>query len=96
MPLSNMSLYEEAQQVISFCKKVLNSQTLPRCDYKELLELTIMYLDEGRTLYPIQSPGALHKARWMAKLLYCLKILLLEAKISEELTKGAIFSQGQL
>ena len=36
-----------------------------------------------------------HKARWMAKLIYCLKLELLSSKAMEELPKGSIFAIGQ-
>ena len=42
----------------------------------------------------MRRPGALHKARWMAKLLYSLKIILLSEKINE-LPKGSVFGSGQ-
>jgi len=42
-----------------------------------------------------KQPGALHKARWMAKLLYSLKICLLESEI-EKLPTGTITAKHQL
>ena len=47
----------------------------PRNDYKEFLELTVIYL--GGTPprgIRFKAPGAIHHARWMAKALYSLKI----------------------
>lgn len=46
-----------------------------REDYKEFVKLSLVYLDDvdgGEMTF--QRPGALHKARWMAKLLYSLKL----------------------
>merc|ERR1712240_679492 len=40
-------------------------------------------------------PGALHRARWMSKMIYCLKIDLLSNKIIEELPKGTVYASGQ-
>ena len=37
-------------------------------------------------------PGALHRARWMAKLLYALKMIMLGDKIENELPKSAVFA----
>ena len=37
------------------------------------------------------KPGALHKARWMAKLLYAMRIVLLSSKIEVVLPPGAVF-----
>ena len=48
---------------------------LIRSDFKEFLELVIIFLggklSSGITFHP---PGAIHHARWMAKAIYCLKI----------------------
>ena len=47
-------------------------------------------------LTPIQRPGALHKARWMAKLIiYSLKLSLLETKIFD-IPMGAITTKDQI
>ena len=60
---------------------------LPRGDYKELLDLTLFYLDANREKsLKISRPGAAHKARWMAKLLYSLKIALLKETIQDTRT----------
>jgi len=48
-----------------------------REDYKELLELTIIFL--GRTPHrgiSFRIPGASHHVRWMAEAIYCLKIFI--------------------
>ena len=55
-----------------------------RGDYKELVELSLLYL--GDTSVPFKSfkkPGALHKARWMFKILYSIKIVLLSQNITK-------------
>ena len=47
----------------------------PRDDYRELLELTIIFVGEslpGGVVF--KRPGAFHHARWMSKVLYCFKI----------------------
>jgi len=49
----------------------------PRDDYRELLELTVIFL--GGILpngIHFKKPGAIHHARWMAKAIYSLKIYL--------------------
>lgn len=49
----------------------------PREDYKEFLELTILFLGgTPRRNYIFRVPGAFHHAGWMAKAIYCLKIYL--------------------
>jgi hypothetical protein len=54
-----------------------------RHDYRELVELSIIFLggDKNKTL-KIRPPGPMHQARWMARALYSLKIVLLSAQIS--------------
>ena len=48
------------------------------------MKLSLVYFGDGNHgEMTYQWPGALHKARWMAKLLYSLKIALLEKDISE-------------
>lgn len=44
-----------------------------RNNYKELLTLSLIYLGDIPES-PINEPGAYHRARWMAKIIYCLKI----------------------
>ena len=49
----------------------------PRDDYREFLQLAIIFLGSSPTrgIY-IDSPRAVHHARWMSTVLYCLKIWL--------------------
>ena len=60
-----------------------------REDYKELLTLAVAYVDPDVSAVSFRRPGALHKARWMAKLIYALKIILLEPHVTD-LPKGRI------
>ena len=58
-----------------------------RGDNKELVELSLLYL--GDTSVPFKSfkkHGALHKARWMSKILYSIKIVLLSPHITKAVT----------
>ena len=41
------------------------------------------------------KPGALHKARWVAKLLYAMKMVLLSSKIEVELPPSAVFEASK-
>jgi hypothetical protein len=55
----------------------------PRDDYKELLQLSLLFLGgkpATATDFHVHAPGAYHRARWMAKLIYCLKIYLFRAQ----------------
>lgn len=64
------------QRITAFAQKALKDFQ-PRDDYKEFLELTLMFLES--TPSPKATfiyPGAFHHARWMAKAIYCLKIFM--------------------
>jgi hypothetical protein len=76
-PLSDLppSLYEKRDDLISCWKHHLVKHQ-PRDDYRELLELAIRCLDGALPKFSLRRPGALHRARWMAKLIYAMKILL--------------------
>jgi len=65
-----------------------------RDDYQEFSELCLLYLDGLDREFKLRRPGALHKARWMAKLLYSAKIVLLENQISS-LPPGTITTKQQ-
>ena len=55
-----------------------------RGDYKELVELSLLYLGDTSVLFKsFKKPGALHKARWMSKILYSIKIVLLSPHITK-------------
>ncbi|ESO00433.1 hypothetical protein HELRODRAFT_175856 [Helobdella robusta] len=75
------------------CFLSADSSYIPREDYKELVELCLLVLG-----YPMQTdgkyhfrvPGAYHMARWMAKVIYCLKMYLFrnEFKLTTTETKS--------
>ena len=54
-----------------------------RDDYKELLQQALLFLGvppaDGQR---IMAPGAFHRVRWMAKLVYCLKIYLFRSQFN--------------
>ena len=66
--------------VISTLKEVQKKGAYKRDDYKELINLVLMYLGENEN-YEIHKPGATHKARWLMKLLHTLKIVMLEKSL---------------
>ena len=67
-----------------------------RGDYKELVKLTLLYLNgDVESFSGLIKPGALHKARWMAKILYSIKIVLLQRQIAT-LPRGTITTPAQL
>ena len=60
--------------IIEFCSQQLE-EVQPRDDYRELLELTVIFLRGIPTRgVHFAKPGAMHRARFMARLIYALKI----------------------
>ena len=90
-------LKTKREAIISLCRDYSLLKNLHRGDYKELVSLTLLYLnaDEDGHEVKFQKPGALHKARWMSKLIYSIKIDLLSKQIMDNLPKGSIFSVAQ-
>lgn len=68
------TLEETRNDILHFCRATLQNKCY-RNDYKELLELSIIFLngnvDKKLKIHP---PGAMHQARWMSRAIYCLKI----------------------
>lgn len=65
------------------CKKFCTHQltkSLNREDYKELLQLVLMFL--GAERYNFRTPGPTSHARWMSKAIYSLKIFLFRDQFS--------------
>jgi len=69
-------LKDNANEILLYAKNKIE-EDLPRDDYREFLELIIIFLGEtpSRGIH-FHQPGACHLARWMAKAIYCLKIYL--------------------
>ena len=67
----NKDMMDEALEFALVCLKDQH----PRDDYRELLELTVIYMGgiPPRGIR-IMAPGAIHRARWIAKALYSLKV----------------------
>lgn len=68
------SLKNEVTNVIESIRKFLKEQQ-PRDDYKELLQLSLIFLGVTDEI-KFKKPGALHHARWMAKAIYSIKMFL--------------------
>ena len=74
-------LHQNRANVVSFLVMLLGSKTQPRQDYLELIKLSLILLGESDVvavngLVHFSPPGAYHRARWMAKGIYCLKMFL--------------------
>ena len=78
--LSN-ELQSLRNDAIDFYTHVLQREpgAIPREDYRELLELAVLFLGKVPSRgVRFRVPGAFHHARWMAKLLYVLKLNLFQ------------------
>lgn len=88
--LIHEEVINSAPDIIEFSKHQF-AEFQPRDDYKELLELTIVFLggvpERG---IRFRAPAGLHRARWMAKAIYSLKIYLFrdEFKLSKQEENG--------
>jgi len=75
-----LDIKTEAGEFAETTKTFLTSTatTLPqiRDDYQELIELTMVVLGIAPAKIHWRAPGPIHHARWMAKLLYAIKIYL--------------------
>ena len=69
-------LEETSHTTLIFCKKCLDTNVFPREDYKELCQLTIMWLGGVVENFQFQWPGPVHHARFIAKAIYYLKMQL--------------------
>ena len=85
------NLTDKKDQIIKMCHNYLK-QPFSRGDYKELVKLTLLYLGDPaakKNFASFNKPGVMHKARWMSKILYAIKLDLLGSKLSMNL-KGNI------
>ena len=82
--LIRRALQQLRAEVGPFLQSFLSCESsyLPREDYKEIIELCLLILGFTLPSHPIEKqyhfrmPGAYHMARWMAKVIYCMKIFM--------------------
>lgn len=67
---------------------------MPRNDYKELAELSLIFLGAEKKI-SFQKPGATSNARWMSKAIYVLKMLLFREQYSLGDKETSFFQVGQ-
>ena len=82
-------------EALSVCSR---HKDFRRDDYKEVVELTTLFLggdDNTGEKAVFKKPGAVHKARWMAKILFTIKVCLFEQQICD-LPRGTIITKQQL
>lgn len=69
-------LKDVENEISLFCRQRLNDNFL-RDDYREFIELILIFLGGSPPRgIKFRQPGAYHLARWMAKAMYCIKIVL--------------------
>ena len=89
-------IHEEQEHLINFLRESLN-KNFTRGDYRELVELSLLIITKGSEpqQFKMRHPGAMHKARWMGKLLYTLKIVLLSKNIADLFPNAQIGTNTQ-
>lgn len=78
------NIHIEATEVLKWAKECLAKDSFPRADYRELLELTVIFLGgylPASRKFRIRKPGAVPHARFMSKNIYILKMYLLSDHI---------------
>ncbi|KAL7639231.1 UNVERIFIED_CONTAM: hypothetical protein RMT77_010765 [Armadillidium vulgare] len=88
---------EKEQESLANCFREFLALGSTRGDYQELIELSLLLVTKGSEpqQFSMKHPGALHKARWMAKLLYTIKMVLLSGKIIEQFPKSEVSTKDQ-
>lgn len=69
----------ERDDVKQFCYEQLSKSQI-RDDYKEFLQLALIFLGEGQ--FGFRTPGATSNARWMSKRIYSLKMFIFRNQFS--------------
>lgn len=72
----------EINKLLEFYRTAL-TEKISKDDYRELIELSIIFLGgDTEHKFKIRPPGAMHQARWMAKVIYSIKISLLSSQFT--------------
>ena len=85
-------------RVVPILKSILESENQPRDDYKEVLELVLFVLGDPPKNFTFKKPGAYNKARFMAVLIYGIKMYIFRSqskqgkKYFEKLKRFVIFA----
>jgi hypothetical protein len=85
----------DREHIFSFCRQQLAVKQ-PRDDYLKLLELTMIFLEatSSRSIRFMQ-PGALHRARWIARMIYAIKLCLFHPQFVMTKLEQAIKTANQ-
>lgn len=65
--------------IIIFCQNEIKKE-ISRHDYEELLQLVLIFLGGYSKKMTFRDPGAVHQARWMANLIYSLKMFMFKSQ----------------
>lgn len=71
----------ECNELLEFALSKLSDGNF-RDDYREYLELVVIFLGGTASRITFKKPGAFHHARWMSKVIYSLKIWLFRGQLS--------------
>ena len=74
------------KKVVPFLKSLLAARQV-RDDYRECIELVLLFLGSPPENFTFKKPGAFHKARWMAPLIYGVKMRLFRLQVKVLLKK---------
>ena len=74
-------LVGERNELLEFALSKLSDGNF-RDDYREYLELVVIFLGGTVPNFTFKQPGAFHHARWMSKVIYSLKIWLFRGQLS--------------
>jgi len=90
-PSMEVYIAPKRASLLMYANEYLRTQQ-PREDYREFVELIILFLGglPNQSTLGVRKPGAFHKARWMSKVLYSLKIWMFrkQLKLSAKQKKG--------
>lgn len=94
------SFSKEAQELLAMLRDetiacAASTKEYVRDDYKECVELSLLFLNASVGVVQFRCPGAMHKARWMSTIIYSLKIALAEKSL-DQLPAGTIVSLHQM
>ena len=92
--LVEQDLKQKKTSTIAVVSNLLEEAS-PRADYREVAELCLILLGEEppRDIH-WAKPGAIHQARWMAKNIYCMKVLMLFKEV--KYNKDTIFKMERI
>lgn len=81
-PDKNSDLWHQAHTVRKWAEDCTLKDTFPREDYREMIELTVIYLGGSlpHSNFYLRKPGEIHHARFMSKAIYLLKMEFMSEK----------------